>query len=104
MPLSEDLVATNCCEGLLLPLPLRRDSPRDGSRESGLGVVVLRSGPEVLDIGDTPSLARAVMHDRSKRTACSNDFSLSRASWLTWISSESVRFRSSLVDSVRSLT
>ena len=79
MPLSEDLVAADCCEGLLLPLPLRRDSPNDGSRESGLGVVVLRSGPENLDVGDAPSLARAVMHDRSKRIACSNDLSRSLA-------------------------
>ena len=80
MPLSDDLVPDDCCEGLLLPLPLRRDSPNEGSSESGLGVVVLRSGAEVLDIGDTPSLARAVMHDRSRRIACSNDLSLSRAS------------------------
>ena len=80
MPLSEDLVANECCEGLFLPLPLRRDSPNDGSSESGLGVVVLRSGPEVFGIDDTPSLARAVMHERSKRTACSKDLSLSRAS------------------------
>lgn len=86
MPLSEDLVdnliAVGCCEGLFLPLllALRRDSPSTGSRESGLGVVVLRSGPEVRDTGEAASLARAVMHDRSRRIAWSNDFSLSLAS------------------------
>lgn len=75
MPLSEgladDLITVVCCEGLFLPLPLalRRDSPSTGSSESGLGVVVLRSGPGILETGEAASLARAVMHDRSKRIA-----------------------------------
>lgn len=77
MPLSEALVAGgDCCKGLLLSLPLRLDSPREGSKESGLGVVVLLSG---FDTDDTPSLAKAMMHDRRRRTACNNDLSLSLA-------------------------
>jgi hypothetical protein len=81
IPLSEDFVDSDfvgsgfaesiCCAGLLRPLlfALRRDSPKEGSSESGLGVVVLRSGADVRDTGDRPSLDKAVMHDRSRRIA-----------------------------------
>lgn len=60
-------------------LPLRRFSPKFGSSESGRGVVVLRADDMAPLL---PSREMAVMHDRSSRIACSNDESLSLASWL----------------------
>lgn len=57
-----------CCAGLILPL--RGDSPREGSSESGRGVVVLRIGFDD-DTGDgvPASLEMAVMQDLKSRMA-----------------------------------
>jgi hypothetical protein len=58
-----------------LSLPLRRESPNEGSSESGRGAVVLLA----LVVAAFFSLEMAVMHDLSKRIAWSRDGSLSLA-------------------------
>jgi hypothetical protein len=78
MPLLVLVFDELCSLGLFLPL--RGVSPRTGSSESGRGIVVLLSGCDPVAI---PSLDTAVMHERSRRTAWSNEESLSRAVELT---------------------
>ena len=89
------------CEGWEALLALRRVSPSAGSNESGLGVVVLLTGfsPEA-----APSLEIAVIQERRSRVAWRREESLSRAIWLTWISSMSVRLSKLSVDAVNSPT
>ena len=67
-----------CSLGLFLPL--LGVSPRAGSRESGRGRVVLFAS---CDDDGAPSRDMAVIHERSRRTACSSEDSLSRAVWFT---------------------
>lgn len=62
MPLLDEDVVVSCAG---LTLPLRRDSPKEGSNESGRGVVVLLEFEQAAFF----SLEMAVMHDRSKRIA-----------------------------------
>lgn len=86
MPLLPEVEAVPTAD---VGVKLRGVSPKEGSSESGLGVVVRTPGGFFL--------ATAVMHDRSKRIACRREGSRSRAMWLTWISSMSVFFSNSSV-------
>lgn len=63
-----------------LVLSLRRVSPKDGSKESGRGVIVRLPS---LHFDLCPSREIAVIHDLNKRIAWSKDGSLSRAIRLT---------------------
>jgi hypothetical protein len=74
MPLLVLVFDDLCSLGLFIPL--RGASPRAGSRESGRGIFVRLSGCDPVAI---PSLDIAVMHERSRRTAWSNEERLSRA-------------------------
>lgn len=60
------LSAVEACEGWEALLVLRRVSPNAGSNESGLGVVVLRTGFSPVP---APSLEMAVMQERKSRIA-----------------------------------
>ncbi len=80
--------------------PLRRDSPNEGSKESGRGVVVRRVG---FGLDGFPSLAVAVIHERRRRMAWSKEGNRSRAVRLMWISSLSVRLSNSSLGLVPSL-
>jgi hypothetical protein len=77
MPLVGDTSVAPSDRGLILPL--RRESPNEGSSESGRGTVVLLALVQAAFF----SFEMAVMHDRSKRIAWSRDGSLSLAIWLT---------------------